>query len=163
MEKRKRMVILLTIVVCVVAVLLFIISVKNRNSAQSGKNKPAGLPMENLVQNKNDSKVFNREVFGKIKTIGENTLVVVDDKSPIKKMTKDGAGATFSLRTSNAPSVFFIENGKSQERKLLSDLKIGDVVRVEYDDMTKEVISVNVSIGGVDLRSNGNPERSVLK
>ena len=152
MDKKKLAIILLLIIVFFVVVVLFVVN-KNRNSL--GKDRLVGLPMENLVQTKNDSGTFKKETLGKIKTIDGNGLVVVDDKSPLKGMTKDGASPEVSLKTTNATSVVFIKKENARESRLLSDLRVGDLVRVDYNDLTKEVAVINVSIGGADLNNLG--------
>jgi hypothetical protein len=143
MDKRKRMVILLIVVICVVAVLLFI---KNRNT--SNKNLADEFSSKNSTINKKNTNAFRREATGKIKTIDKNILVIIDANTPIKDLTKDKAGIEFSLKTSQATIVFFTEKGK-QQRKALTDLRVGDAVNVEYDNLTKEVNAVTVLVSGL--------------
>ena len=150
MDKKKLALILLLVIFCVFAVTLFRIN-KNRDSLN--KSQPAGLLMEKLVQTKNDSGVFNKELFGKIKNIGKNALDVADDSSPIKKIADGGASPTVSLKTTDITKVFFVENGKLQENKRMADLHLGDVVRVVYNNLTKEISVVYVSVNGADVSS----------
>ena len=158
MERKKIVLILL-----VLAAFFAVIFLLSKRRPDSGSNQPKGLSMENLVQTKNDSEVLNREVSGKIKTIADNALVVVDDKSPIKKMTKDGAGSIVSLKTNDATSVVFFEKGKLQEKKSLPDLRIGDDVLVKYNILTKEIIVVKVSIDGAEFSDGGSQIQPLLK
>ena len=160
---KKKLVLTVSLVAVVVLVFALFAIRKNQSGPGVGENQPKGLSMEKLIQTKNDSEAFNKEAFGKIKTIEKNILVLEDDKSPLKKMTKGSASPTFSLSTSEATSVFFFEKGKPQEKKSLSDLHSGDVVMVEYNNLTKEAVTVNVSIGGAELKNGGAQNQPLLK
>lgn len=161
MDRKKIVFVLLFLVIISVAFVVFAWMTRKQNNL--GSNPPKGLSMENLVQTKNDPETFNKEFFGKIKTIGKNSLEIADDESPLKKMTKDGASPTFSLKTSDATSVVFFERGKSQEKKSLSDLRVGDDVVVEYNILTKEIAVVKVSIDGAEFKDEGNQKQPLLK
>jgi len=142
MDKKKLALISLLLVAIIVAVMLFI---KNRNT--SNKNLADEFSSKNSTINKKNPNAFKREATGKIKTIDKNTLVIIDANTPIKDLTKDKAGIEFSLKTSPATIVFFTEKEK-QQQKALTDLKVGDSVNVEYDNLTKEVNTVTVLVSG---------------
>ncbi len=146
MNKKAKIVGLVIIVGLIVISSIIFFGMKNKNN--TAKN---GLPMANLIEKKKDTiSGLEGQINGKIQAIKEGELDISDENSPLKQMTKNNVGPIISLKINNQSTVFFVNKDGSQERKLLSDLRINDAVVVKYDNLTQKATKVYVLIDGVN-------------
>ncbi len=145
MDKKKLVLLLLLIIAVFVAAVLF---VKKRSRGNMSGALTGAFLKENLTKNRDASESLKLAVIGVISTIKGDSLVIANDSSPLKKLIKDGTSPTVSLKTTEATSVFFMGKGGLIERKKLSDLRVGDFAKVEYDNLTKRVDIISVSVEG---------------
>ncbi|MFZ2189070.1 MAG: hypothetical protein WAV73_05925 [Candidatus Moraniibacteriota bacterium] len=145
MDKKKLALVLLLIIAVFVVVALFM---KKRSHENMQGALTGAFLKENLAKNRDVSESLKLEVIGVINTIEGDSLVITNDSSPLKKLIKDGTSPTVSLKTTEATSVFFMGKGGLIERKKLSDLRVGDFAKVEYDNLTKRVDIISISVEG---------------
>jgi hypothetical protein len=145
MDKKKLAIILLLIIAVFVAAVFF---VKKRSRGNMSGTLAGAFLKEDLARSRGVSESLKLEVTGKISAIGSDSLVITNDSSPLKELIKDGTSPTVSLKTTDATSVFFMGKEGLIERKKLSDLRVGDFAKVEYDNLTKRVYIISVSVEG---------------
>ncbi len=119
---------------------------KNKNNTVK-----SGLPMTDLIEKKKDSASgLENKKFGKIQAIKDGELDISDENSPLRQMTKNNTSPIISLKINNQSAVFFVNKNGSQEKKLLSDLRLNDSIAVKYDKLTQKAVAVYVLVDGAN-------------
>ncbi len=144
MHKKTKIASLVIIVGLIAILSIIFFKMKNKNNAVE-----SGLPMTDLIEKKKDAASgLENKKFGKIQAIKDGELDISDENSPLRQMTKNNAGPITSLKINNQSAVFFVNKDGSQEKKLLSDLHINDLVAVKYDELTKKAVAIYVLVDG---------------
>lgn len=151
MDRKKIALIILILAAFLVVVFLFL------------RDKTESPQMEGVISTEQSKKEnqraeflsgFGKTFIGKIRSIDGKELTIEDDESPLKQISNDKTGPTVVLKITEMSDIFYVESGKVKEKKVFSDLRVGDLVRVEYIDLKKEIVTIYASNGSVDIRSD---------